>query len=158
MTAHKDNHFSSPCCLVRETLRLHKMIPHFPWDEWCLDEDFAMPYPEIIACSDYAHAKYIQISGLLVDFTFAKNNTALVSIQPCKERECTKTESYIISIEPQLGDVSEVWEAIGIDLYKLRHYVTLMVLRSLEHEAKQFGTVNLVKTPEQGWLLNLERK
>lgn len=142
MTDYKDNYF-----IDREdnkfVLRLIKCIPYFPWKEWCDSKDYAMPYPEIIALSDHAHAYYTQISGMLIDFTHTSKNRVEVDL---KFKKSTNNKlSFRMGITPLLDDISEIWNAIEITNEKLMEYTALMVRNYLLDNLRTLGYVDMLE-------------
>lgn len=129
MNLTKDNYFVKKINNVSD-IKLYKLISYFPWKEWCDTQDFAMPYPEIIALSDYAHAMYTQITGLLLDYTSSVSNKVNVKWRSDESLEM----SFFVDVDVEMNDVSEVWEVIGITDETLRYYTSLMVRNYIAEE------------------------
>lgn len=129
MNLTKDNYFVKKINNVSD-IKLYKLISYFPWKEWCDTQDFAMPYPEIIALSDYAHAMYTQITGLLLDYTSSVSNKVNVKWRSDESLEM----SFFVDVDVEMNDVSEVWEVIGITGETLRYYTSLMVRNYIAEE------------------------
>lgn len=111
-------------------IKLYRLIPYFPWEEWCNSQDFAMPYPEIIALSDYAHAMYTQITGLLIDYTSSPSNYIRVNLKNING----DVSDFLICVDVVMNEVSEIWECIGINNEDLRRYTSFMVRNYLAKE------------------------
>lgn len=127
MGFHKDNYFTKRLDNILD-IKLHKLIPYFPWKEWCESKDFAMPFPEILALSDHAFAMYTQITGLLLDYTSSAANAVNIS---CKEQD---DNSILIDVDVIMEDVSEVWQVIGINNEDLKKYTSFMVRNYISKE------------------------
>lgn len=137
--------------------RLHHTFNMFPWEEWTLDQDYAMPYPEIIALSDHAHALYTQISGMLLDFSYSKKNKGEVKIYFDTENSNEKIDKYVIEVSATLGEIDEVWQAINISDEQLIRYTKLMIRNYYLEQLKQDFDFTYQKINENKHIISISR-